>query len=564
MLIRTKLILAFILSGVIPLLVVFGVTLESINVSVNAAFTEQIDVTAEMAERTVTLFLDGVSKRAQDWSTDGHVNASVARLAALPPESPEALALSRELGDYLRTRKLPLDPSVLIVEVLGTDGRVMASSEPSRVGHAERPDELEREYAWQRALAAGYGQTVESGLVSLEDDEAGHPKEPTMHASVSLSGSPAHPIQGVLTLHVSGMELARLLADLRSRPGRSSLEVYLVNRDGYFATPLRSAENAVLKEKIDTEPVRRCLGHDGRMNGYWTDRRGVEVLGASRCRPGRWWILLAEMDRSEVEAAVMSARLRNVWVILLTALMAGAAGLGLSVVMGRRVGKCTAVIKELAQGKFGARVPASDLKRDEIGQAAVGVNAMAERLDSYFGSLNQIYEAVFRQAPVGIMTVASDGKVASVNGRAAAVVGTKAGDDLIASAWYRECGLEGKLRGALNGTPFEHEFATADGRFFMLTGTPLKERKDGEVLLLFEDVTQRKRFHEGQRMFAARLEREVEERTRDLEAEKRELERTNAHLVGRELRMVELKKRIGELEGKPATEDLQPPLTPNP
>ncbi|TAK03857.1 sensor histidine kinase [Patescibacteria group bacterium] len=550
--IRSKLVLAFVLSGVVPLLVVFGVSLGTIRQGVEDKFAEHVAVTAELAERSVTLYLDGLAKRASDWSSDGHINALIARIAALPRESPEAQEASRELGAYLRDFKMPLDRSILIAEVFDADGRVVASSEPLRVGHSESAEELEYEYAWRRAMAASFVETVTNGFVVLEGDEQGHPSEPTLHFSAPLAKEAGTP-GGVLVLHVSARDLTALLGEILSDRPESTFETYLVNADGHFVTPSRFVPDVVLKVKVDTEPVRRCREAGESASGEWIDYRGVPVIGASRCQAGRWWTLVSEIDTTEVDAAARAARAQNALVLFVTLAFSASLGVGLSVVMGRRVGACTAVIKELAQGKFGARVPAADIKRDEIGQAAQGVNAMAERLDEYFGSLNQLYEAVFTQAPVGIITVAADGTVASANARAKEWTGVMEGDGLLASAWCRERALEGELRGALAGAPFEREIPGADGRAFRLTGTPLAGRKALEALLILEDVTQQKRLAEEQRSYAQRLEKEVADRVRELEAEKRELERVNAHLVGRELRMAELKKRLAQAEGADAS-----------
>jgi BMFP domain-containing protein YqiC len=49
------------------------------------------------------------------------------------------------------------------------------------------------------------------------------------------------------------------------------------------------------------------------------------------------------------------------------------------------------------------------------------------------------------------------------------------------------------------------------------------------------------------------LEQKVQERTAELQKTIRQLEETNKIFIGRELRMIELKKRIEELEGRPAT-----------
>jgi PAS domain S-box-containing protein len=65
-----------------------------------------------------------------------------------------------------------------------------------------------------------------------------------------------------------------------------------------------------------------------------------------------------------------------------------------------------------------------------------------------------------------------------------------------------------------------------------------------------QDITGQKLVEERLRTISEELEQRVRERTAELEVKNRELERTNRLFVGRELRMVELKERIRELERK--------------
>jgi PAS domain S-box-containing protein len=106
-----------------------------------------------------------------------------------------------------------------------------------------------------------------------------------------------------------------------------------------------------------------------------------------------------------------------------------------------------------------------------------------------------------------------------------------------------------------SGAPVEHVILRADG-----TEIPIEIRTqpvilDGTMMMLgvFRDVSERKRAEEALRMLNSELEERVNERTAELAAKNAELERMNKVFVGRELRMVELKERIRELENGTAT-----------
>jgi len=77
-----------------------------------------------------------------------------------------------------------------------------------------------------------------------------------------------------------------------------------------------------------------------------------------------------------------------------------------------------------------------------------------------------------------------------------------------------------------------------------------REGRVVSVMTISRDITDRKRAEEELRALNAKLEQRVRERTAELEKKNAELKKMNQLFVGRELRMVELKARVRELERK--------------
>lgn len=94
------------------------------------------------------------------------------------------------------------------------------------------------------------------------------------------------------------------------------------------------------------------------------------------------------------------------------------------------------------------------------------------------------------------------------------------------------------------------EIEFKDGKVFDRYSSPLVGPK-GEYfgrVWYFRDVTEQKKAEQELKRLTGELEQKVEERTKELQARMEELERFNRLAVGRELKMIELKKRIKELE----------------
>ncbi len=155
-------------------------------------------------------------------------------------------------------------------------------------------------------------------------------------------------------------------------------EVYLVTRDKTMLTESRFMENASLKQRIDTEPIRKSIKSGEEMVGIYKGYRGVSVVGASMYMPEYGWTLLAEMDESEVFAPIKTI---SIIVSILWIGMAGTViifGIIYAISMTRSIEELIHATGRFSQGELEYRIKITG--KDEMGILASRFNIMAEHL----------------------------------------------------------------------------------------------------------------------------------------------------------------------------------------
>lgn len=94
----------------------------------------------------------------------------------------------------------------------------------------------------------------------------------------------------------------------------------------------------------------------------------------------------------------------------------------------------------------------------------------------------------------------------------------------------------------------EHNFPKIGKRIIILNARRIYRTGEERpiMLLAMEDITKQKQLEEQLKEYTKKLTIEVAKRTAELELRVRELERTNKIMIGREMKMIELKRELAK------------------
>jgi hypothetical protein len=100
----------------------------------------------------------------------------------------------------------------------------------------------------------------------------------------------------------------------------------------------------------------------------------------------------------------------------------------------------------------------------------------------------------------------------------------------------------------------EHEFPLIGHKIMILNARRIYavDEKRPIMLLAMEDITKQIQLEDQLREYTKKLTLEVAKRTAELEVRVRELERMNKTMIGREMKMIELKEELKKLKPKKA------------
>ncbi len=334
-----------------------------------------ITAIAEANEEHVYQFLEMVKQRAQDFTSDGFIQAQLLK------DSRGGKGVANSLGKHLVRNKLPLDKTIKTIYVLSRAGRVIASTDADEIGR-----DFSREEFYEKGKA---GATVLESTIT-------HEGLPELTISSPVFYKNTGKCIGVVVNCIQISELNRILSGEYTRDlgapswdkGKwKTMDVYLVNRHKQMITNPKFEKTATLKQEVNTLPVEACLTRGKETSGFYKNYKGIEVLGATMYFPQLKWALLVEIEKGEVLASgkeFLVNALTTAAVVFVTIILLFFVFLRKVVAPIRALSNA---VKDISKGNFDVAVPVQS--HDEIGALCKSFQDMAVQIAARTAALTE-------------------------------------------------------------------------------------------------------------------------------------------------------------------------------
>lgn len=362
--------------------------------------TENFRIIVEQTESSYFAFLEKMKARTLDWTSDPILQGIVKAMVVAKDGTPERARLAKEFAVYVSEKKMPFDPSVMMVDILDQSGLVIASTRPDRIGTDELGEEVRlKAHHFSKTIVSNFGEAFVKSIIFEEDETS----EPMIHATVRFfipnKEGGRDPLDAVLLVHflsisqisevVSGQTATQRILpsgqiERKTNKAISSSyktsDVYMVNSARIMVTPSRYVPDIKLQQKVDTLPVNECLEQGREINEEYDNYRGSRVLGASMCLEQDGLVLIMEVEKKEIMAPFTKlVRWTIVGGLTVTLL-----GMFIVVLFIRRplsrIDEIVAVFERIMKRDFTARAKVHT--KDEMGYLATMLNKMAEMIQS--------------------------------------------------------------------------------------------------------------------------------------------------------------------------------------
>ncbi|OGX37649.1 MAG: hypothetical protein A3D87_03775 [Omnitrophica WOR_2 bacterium RIFCSPHIGHO2_02_FULL_50_17] len=407
--IRYKFLVVVGLTILLPLLFMGVVIFHSTNALLRQSLLQGLSSISESKGKGVLIYLQKWEARTQDFASDGFIRDSLEHLA----RGDEPMGDVRQnLNVHLLKNKKPLDPELDVIDILGLDGKIAASTDLKRIG---------LDQSAQRYYLKGREE------VHVEDFRRGPEGILALDISTPIRsrGQPQR-ILGVLVMHYQAEAVHALFASEELYLGEAEKQpeglgktdkVYLINQERLVMMAAPFMSDAVFRQKVDTYPVQECLAKGKEAAGLWRDYQGVPVVGASRCMVMRGfkWVVVAERHEQEAFAGIRQLTTMSWGLGGLVTLLVGVSAFFIARRMAKPIVDMSEIATRAAHGHLDGKADYSS--RDEIGSLTQNFNAMIRHLKEQRAELIEkaYVDSILKAMTDALIVTDAEGVIKMVN-----------------------------------------------------------------------------------------------------------------------------------------------------
>ncbi len=290
------------------------------------------------------------------------------------PSDEQMAAYRQDFADELASFRQVVGSSFGLenVKVLGDDGTVLLSSDPSEEGR-----DLSGDAGFQRGMEESF---MEFG--QLEGQRKAIVAVPVYRYGETGVSEP-------IGVAVATMGTDKFDEILLNREGLGQTgEVYLVNDDRVLISESRFIQDAAFRTTVDTLAVNECFDRGTEIFAVYADYRAIPIVGSSYCARDLGFVLLAEIDEAEIFLPV--TQLRDA--ILAAAIVITGVVVTIAVYVSRTISKPLIQLKDAAdrisKGDYSHRVEIHT--GDEVGKLAGQFDMMRTSIIETNENLNRL------------------------------------------------------------------------------------------------------------------------------------------------------------------------------
>ncbi|MGQ0833328.1 MAG: sensor domain-containing diguanylate cyclase [Gammaproteobacteria bacterium] len=356
--IRSKILMFAVAATLLPSLTTAWISYAENKRSLTAKASEELLSASTQTARELDLWIKERRYDLRVFASSYEVTENLERIPRVAGQSVRSGRAYQRLSDYLKSvSERFADYEELLI--LDPKGHVVASS-----GEQLRAPVLPRDW-----LAQVRGGDLVIGA-PFWDRTTNHP-EMLIAVPIAVAGDP---FLGALTAKMNLRTVAETLK--RFAPGDAG-QVYLMTEDGSPIVSSRESSAALMALRYPTAAARSHLARDEQPVEF-TNVTGEQVVGSVRRVPGLNWIVVAEIPT--VEVFLELARLRDVTLLIVTAMLAvaGALGYALGLFIVRPLDRLTRGAANVAAGDLDVDLPVAT--GGEVGYLTKVFNNMVAHL----------------------------------------------------------------------------------------------------------------------------------------------------------------------------------------